>query len=108
MTFAQVTPTARNRQGLVDGTYTGPAANAYYGNVQIQAIVQNGRITALRALQYPSDRRTSLFINSQALPMLRDEVIAAQSARVDIISGATLTSRAFIRSLSQALQRAQG
>ncbi len=89
-----------------DGTYNGPVVDAYYGLVQIQAIVQGNRLARIRVLQYPSDRRTSVFINRQALPMLRDEVIQAQSANVDIISGATLTSRAFIRSLGSALNQA--
>lgn len=90
-----------------DGQYTGPAANAYYGVVQIQAIVENGRVARLKVLQYPSDRQTSVAINRQALPLLRDEVIAAQSAEVDIVSGATLTSEAFIKSLNGALAQAR-
>ena len=89
-----------------DGAFTGPAVDAYYGLVQIQAIVQNGRLVGIKVLRYPSDRRTSVAINRQALPMLRDEVITAQSANVDIISGATLTSEAFIRSLHAALSQA--
>ena len=90
-----------------NGQYTGPAANAYYGMVQIQAIVENGRVARLKVLQYPSDRQTSVAINRQALPLLRDEVIAAQRAEVDVVSGATLTSEAFIKSLSGALAQAQ-
>ncbi|TIT69666.1 MAG: FMN-binding protein, partial [Mesorhizobium sp.] len=78
--------------GYADGVYTGPAADAYYGIIQLQALVQGGRLTALKILRYPNDRRTSVNINRQALPMLRDEAISAQSADVDIISGATLTS----------------
>lgn len=93
-------------QGYADGVYTGPAADAYYGIVRIQALVQDGRLAALKVLQYPSDRRTSIRINRQALPMLRDEAISAHDANVDIISGATLTSRAFIRSLGGALKKA--
>jgi uncharacterized protein with FMN-binding domain len=92
--------------GFVDGTYIGPVTDAYYGLIQIQASVQGGRLTALKVLKYPSDRRTSVSINRQALPMLRDEAISAQSAHVDIISGATLTSRAFIQSLGGALKKA--
>ena len=92
---------------FADGTFTGPAADAYYGQVQVQAVVQNGQIVAIKVLQYPSDRRTSVAINRQALPMLRDEVISAQSPRVDIISGATLTSEAFIQSLTGALRGAR-
>lgn len=93
-------------RGYADGVYTGPAADAYYGIIQIQALVQGGRLTALKVLKYPNDRRTSVSINRQALPMLRDEAISAQSADVDIISGATLTSRAFIQSLGGALKKA--
>ncbi|RWA63142.1 FMN-binding protein [Mesorhizobium sp.] len=92
--------------GYADGVYTGPPADAYYGIIQIQALVQGGQLTALKVLKYPSDRRTSININRQALPMLRDEAISAQSANVDIISGATLTSRAFIQSLRGALMKA--
>lgn len=92
--------------GFADGTYTGPVADAYYGLVQVQASTQGGRLTALKILKYPNDRRTSISINRQALPMLRDEAISAQSANVDIISGATLTSKAFIQSLGGALKKA--
>lgn len=90
-----------------DGAYTGPVVNAYYGMMQIQAIIKGGRLAAIRVLQYPNDRRTSIYINRQALPMLRDEVITAQSAKVDIVSGATLSSEAFIRSLGAAMTQAK-
>jgi uncharacterized protein with FMN-binding domain len=92
--------------GYADGTYTGPTVDAYYGIVQVQAVVQGGRLVNIQVLRYPSDRRTSVFINRHALPLLRDEVIRAQSAHVDIVSGATLTSRAFMRSLDAALRQA--
>lgn len=92
--------------GFADGTYTGPVADAYYGLIQIQASIRGGRLTTLKVLRYPNDRRTSISINRQALPMLRDEAISAQSANVDIISGATLTSRAFRQSLAGALKQA--
>jgi uncharacterized protein with FMN-binding domain len=104
----KVVPVATtNAGGFADGTFTGPVADAYYGQVQVQAVVQNGQIVSIKVLQYPSDRRTSVAINRQALPMLRDEVISAQSPNVDIISGATLTSEAFIQSLSAALRGAR-
>ena len=92
--------------GMNDGTYVGPVVNAYYGLMQIEAVVQGGRLNTIHVLRYPTDRRTSRYINSQALPMLRDEVLRAQSARVDIVSGATLSSEAFIRSLGAALNKA--
>ncbi|MBN9166014.1 MAG: hypothetical protein J0I07_34010, partial [Myxococcales bacterium] len=74
--------------GYRDGTYTGTSENAYYGRVQVQVTVANHQIAAVKVLSYPSDRRTSRYINSQALPMLKQEVIAADSANVDTVSGA--------------------
>ncbi len=87
-----------------DGTYTGAVIDAFYGLIQIQAIVQGGQLVDINVLQYPSDRRLSVRINRYALPRLRDEAVSAQSANVDIISGATLTSEAFIRSIGTALR----
>ena len=89
-----------------DGTYQGPPIDAYYGLVQVQVTIQNGTIQSVQFLQYPSDRRTSQQINSIAMPYLQQEAIQAQSAQVDIISGATLTSEGFIMSLQSALQAA--
>ena len=110
--FALKTPAAASAAGPAqaqyrDGAYTGPVVDAYYGLMQIQAIIKGGRLTSIRVLKYPNDRSTSIFINRQALPMLRDEVISAQSANVDIVSGATLSSEAFIQSLGAAMTRAQ-
>jgi len=89
-----------------DGTYTGPAEDAYYGNVQVQAIIQGGRITQVKFLQYPNDRPNSVAINQQAIPYLQQEAIQAQSAQVNGVSGATDTSIAFTQSLSSALRQA--
>ena len=97
---------AKPHHGLTDGTFDGPAVDAFYGLVQIEANVQNGKLASIKVLQFPSDRRTSIMINRQALPILRLEAIAAQSASVDIVSGATLTSEAFIESLGAALRQA--
>ncbi len=90
-----------------DGTYTGPGVDAYWGVVQVKAIVQKGQITDVQFLQYPSDRRTSQRINSTVMPWLQTEAIQAQSANVDLISGATLTSEAFAQSLQAALTSAR-
>jgi uncharacterized protein with FMN-binding domain len=89
-----------------DGTYTGPVTDAYYGNMQVQADIQGGQLASVKVLQYPSDRRTSRRINSVALPMLAQEAISAQSASVDTVSGATLSSRAYAKSLAGALKQA--
>jgi uncharacterized protein with FMN-binding domain len=90
-----------------DGQFTGDVTDAYWGNVQVEAVIQQGKITDVQFLDYPHDRRTSQFINSQAMPWLMQEAIQAQSANVNIISGATLTSEAFIQSLQSALTRAR-
>ncbi len=91
-----------------DGTYTGPQVDAYYGLVQVQATIQNGKIANVQFLEYPNDRRTSVRINDIAIPYLQQEAIQAQNANVDIISGATLTSQAFADSLQSALDKAKG
>jgi uncharacterized protein with FMN-binding domain len=90
-----------------DGQYDGGIANAYYGNVQVRAIIQGGKLTDVQFLSYPNDRNQSIRINSYALPILKSEAIKVQSAQVDIVSGATNSSRAFINSLSPALSQAK-
>lgn len=90
-----------------DGSYTGAVTDAFYGNVQIQATIQGGKIADVQFLDYPHDRGTSVEINSQAMPLLKQEAIQAQSANVDIVSGATQTSEAFRESLQSALNKAQ-
>lgn len=91
-----------------DGVYTGPSVSAYYGYVRIQVQVRGGRVVGVRVLDYPSDRSTSRYINSRALPWLEREVIRAQSASIHAVSGATLSSHAFIRSAAAALRQAGG
>ncbi len=90
-----------------DGQYTGTVADAFYGNVQVSAAIQGGKITDVQFLQYPNDRPQSRMISMYSTPQLKQEAIQAQSANADIISGATDTSQAFIQSLSSALSQAQ-
>lgn len=99
---------AAGSSGYRDGTYTGTDENAYYGRVQVQVTIASSQIASVKVLDYPQDRRTSRYINSQALPLLKQEVIAADNANIDTISGATLTSEAYIRSLAKALGQAGG
>jgi uncharacterized protein with FMN-binding domain len=106
-TAVPASPTAAAASGQYkDGQYTGPRVNAFYGYVRVEADVVNGALADVRFLEYPSDRRTSQRINAVAVPDLSSEAIQAQSANVDIITGATLTSRAFAQSLQAALQSA--
>jgi uncharacterized protein with FMN-binding domain len=89
-----------------DGTFTGTVEDAYYGNYQIAAVISGGKISDINFLEYPNDNRTSRSINTQAMVYLKAEAIAAQSAQVDIVSGASSSSEAFSRSLASALKRA--
>lgn len=98
-------PTAK---GLYkDGTYTGVSSDAYYGNVQVKVTITGGKIVDVVFLDYPQDRRTSQMINQQAMPLLKQEAISAQTAIVNTISGASQTSRGFRASLSSALVQAK-
>ena len=100
--------TSTPSSGYKDGTYTGPVLDVNWGYVQVQATIQSGQISNVQFLQFPSDRRTSQRINSIANPELEQEAIQAQSANVDIITGATLTSEGFQQSLQAALNQAKG
>ena len=102
------TPTPNPSGNYRDGSYVGQVADAQWGLLQVKAVVSNGQIADVQFLQYPSDRSRSVRINSVADPILRTEAIQAQSAQVDIVSGATDSSEAFIQSLSTALSQAQG
>lgn len=90
----------------VDGTYTGNAADAYYGNIQVEAIISGGKLANVVFLQSPNDRSTSRYINQQAMPELKAEAIQAQSANVSGVSGASDSSAAFKQSLASALSKA--
>lgn len=90
-----------------DGSYTGNVVDAYYGPVQVEAVIRNGQLTDVKFLQYPNSHSASVYINQQAMPYLTQEAIQAQSASVNGVSGATFTSQAFVQSLSSALSQAQ-
>lgn len=90
-----------------DGTYTGTSVDVYYGYVQVAAVINGGKITDIKFLNYPKDRSTSLEIANYSLPILKTEAISVQSANVDIVSGATETSKGFKESLASALAQAK-
>ncbi len=100
------TPTAP-KSIYKDGTFTGPAVDAYYGTMQVQVVVSGGKITDVNFLQYPNDQRNSIRINSYAMPIFKQEIIAAQSANVNAVSGASASSPATIESLKGALALAR-
>jgi uncharacterized protein with FMN-binding domain len=100
-----VVPAASATALYGDGTWTGAAEWTRWGYVQVQVTVKNGKISDVTALQSPGDGR-SRSINSRAQPVLEQEAIAAQSADLDIVSGATYTSRTYRASLQAALDKA--
>ncbi|SRR6266568_1069328 len=106
-TVSTVNGTSAAQGAYKDGTYTGSLADAFYGTIQVKAVVQNGKLADVQFLQSPNDRDESIQINQQAMPILKQEAIQAQNANVDIVSGATDSSRAFIESLASALTQAK-
>lgn len=90
-----------------DGTYTGSRANAFYGTIQVQAVISGGKLTDVKFLSYPNDRGHSIMVNAYAMPRLRSEAISAQSANVNTVSGASYSSAAFRESLGYALNLAK-
>jgi uncharacterized protein with FMN-binding domain len=90
-----------------NGSYIGKVADAYYGNVQVRVTISQNKISDVEFLQYPHDRGHSIQVNNYAMPILKQEVILAQSSKVDTVSGATATSGAFIQSMESALSQAR-
>ncbi len=90
----------------LSGTFTGSDFPNRYGDVQVRVVISNGHITDVQAVQLPSDRAESAYISQQVGPWLRSEALHAQSANIDIISGATYTSQSYAQSLESALQQA--
>ncbi len=91
-----------------DTTVTGPVIPTRYGDVQLQVTLSDGKITDVTAIQLPNDRARSAYISSAAAPMLRQEALQAQSAQIDLVSGATYTSEAYAESLQAILDQNHG
>lgn len=88
------------------GTYTGAAVSTRWGPVQVEVTVVDGVITAATAVEYPTGNHRDQQINAYAIPRLEQETVDAQSTAVDMVSGATVTSRGYVRSLQDALDQA--
>lgn len=87
-------------------TITGPSVDMRWGPVQVQLVVQGSRILDIKS-SYPIERARSAYINDQAVPMLKSQVLKVQGIRgVYAISGATMTSEAYGQSLQAALNTA--
>ncbi len=88
-------------------TVTGPDVPNQYGDVQVQLTLQGSKIVDIKALQMPYDRQRSYEISQQAAPLLAQEVMQAQSANIDLLSGATYTSESYAQSVQAALDQAR-
>jgi uncharacterized protein with FMN-binding domain len=90
-----------------DGAFTGDPAEILWGIVQVKAVIQDGKIADVQFLQMPFDRARSVEITDFAKPLLKSEAIKAQSAEVDLVSSATMTSIGFRQTLASALAKAK-
>ena len=84
-------------------TVAGSVARTQWGPVQVQITVQGGKVVAASTLQQPSGNRRDQQINAYAVPILNSEAVAASSAQIDSVSGATVTSGGYVESLQSAL-----
>jgi uncharacterized protein with FMN-binding domain len=87
-------------------SYTGPVVQTRWGPVQVKITVQGGKLTKVTILQQPSGNSRDAEINNYALPILINESLTAQSANIDMVSGATVTSSGYVQSLQAALDEA--
>lgn len=87
-------------------TVTGAAWPTIYGPVQVRITVKAGKLTAVTAVEYPTETPRDYQINTFAVPQLNAEALAAGSAKIDTVSGATYTSGGYVGSLQNALDKA--
>ncbi|MDR6988150.1 uncharacterized protein with FMN-binding domain [Paenarthrobacter nitroguajacolicus] len=106
-TAGSATASGRSTTGSTTAaTYDGAAVQTRFGTVQVRVTLQDGRITEVTPLQLTDAERKSAQISSRAAPVLRSEVLQAQSANVQTVGGATVTSDAYLTSLQAALDAA--
>ncbi|HSB85624.1 MAG TPA: FMN-binding protein [Ilumatobacteraceae bacterium] len=105
-----VPPQPAAASGPCEGqTIDGPSVNTRWGPVQVEAVVSSaGQICDVGAIRSPDSHRRSVSINEQALPILHDQVMKAQSAHIRGVSGATVTSAGYVRSLQAILDGSAG
>jgi len=88
------------------GTFTGSLVDTRYGPVQVRIVVSGQKVVDVQAVLLPRDRARSAAISQYSAPILRSEAITAQTAQIDVVSGATYTSVAYARSFESALKQA--
>ena len=87
-------------------TVTGTTVQTQYGPVQVQITVSGKRLTGTTLVQYPNNSGRSIQLAASTLPVLTKEAVAAQSAKIDAVSGASYTSAGYKKSLQSALDMA--
>lgn len=92
--------------GKGDGTYTGSAVQTRHGTVQVKAKISGGKLTDVIVVKVPNGNHEDVQINNYAVPVLRKAALSAQSADIDTVSGATVTSDGYRESLQSALDAA--
>ena len=90
----------------VTATVPGDVVATRWGDVQVQVTVSDGQLTDVVALRYPDQNDRDRGINARALPILAREALDAQSAQIDSVSGATVTSDGYRESLQSAIDAA--
>lgn len=105
-TTSSGTTAAKASTSTYTGTVTGATADTRWGPVQVRVTLASGRITAVDVVQQPDGNRKDQEINADAVPQLVSNTLEAQSARIDMVSGATVTSDGYVQSLQSALDRA--
>ncbi len=107
---AAVTPvdtaTGTNSRSTGTTTVTGRMAQTRWGPVQVRLTLSAGKVVVAEAIVYPSGNRRDAEINGYAVPILNSEVVTAQSAQIDTVSGATVTSDGYLQSLQSAVDAA--
>ncbi|MFD8214439.1 FMN-binding protein [Streptomyces sp. NPDC059697] len=100
------TPSPGSTKSTGTKTVTGDTVQTRWGPVQVRVTLKNGKITDVTAVSYPTENPRDQEINSYAIPQLRREALAAQSAQIDSVSGASYTSDGYKQSLQSALDSA--
>lgn len=104
-TTASTSVTSAATSSLKDGTYTGSTTRNQFGSWVVTVTIKGGKITDISSTTTANDSQSAR-INASAVPTLKSRVIAAQSSDVNLISGATVTSKSYLSSLQSALDKA--
>jgi uncharacterized protein with FMN-binding domain len=103
----QAAAPAARAQAAKSKTFKGPTEYGRHGPVQVSIVVKSKKIVKVTAAISPAGDGRSPFLQGRAIPILRQETLAAQSAKINVVSGATETSDGYIQSLQSAIHKAR-